>query len=114
MHFMLTNYVSFVSTKAEEVVEVVAVEEAEVVLLEEVVVEEVSRRIARCSAHHFMLYSISISMFIILLFQVEEEAEAQEAVEEVEDLVAEVLVVVVDVALGEEAVADSKKSKSRL
>ena len=65
--------------------EVVAVEEAEVVLLEEVVVEEV-----------------------------EEEAEAQEAVEEVEDLVAEVLVVVVDVALGEEAVADFKKSKSRL
>ena len=61
MHFMLTNYISFVSTKVEEVVEVVAVEEAEVVLVEEVVVEEVSisRRIARCSAHHFMLYSIS-------------------------------------------------------
>lgn len=115
VHCMLTNYVSFVSTKAEEVVvEVVAVEEAEVVLLEEVVVEEVSRRIARCSAHHFMLYSISISMFVILLFQVEEEAEAQEAVEEVEDLVVEVLVVVVDEALGEEAAADSKKSKSRL
>ena len=63
------------------------------------------------TSFHALFY---ISMLIILLFQVEEEAEAQEAAEEVEDLVEEVLVVVVDVPLGEEAAADSKKSKSRL